>query len=99
MIDQRLQQQSADQNLITLALEKENQLLCSKVDDLEIKYDTWQLNHLRSRGNDASEESGGTSTLTPTQAILKLFNERLDVPVKDQDLVKGRSKSIRKSSH
>ena len=40
MIDQRLQQQSADQNLITLVLEKENQLLCSKVDDLEIKYDT-----------------------------------------------------------
>lgn len=88
MVEHRLQQHSADQNRITSGLEKENQMLRSKVDDLEtyMKLDNLIIHGLEV--STTSEDNDETPTLTPTQAVLKLFNERLEVPITDRDLVK-----------
>src|SRR6218665_307905 len=91
MIDQRIQKLTEEQGIITSALESENKLLRTKVDDLEVHM---RLDNLVIYGLDVNSTIGNksdqqTSTLQdPSQAVLRLFNDRLGLSISEQDLAK-----------
>src|SRR6218665_1290080 len=92
MIDQCIQKLTEEQGIITSALESENKLLRTKVDDLEVYM---RLNNLVIYGLDVkptidneSDQQTSTPQANPSQAVLRLFNGHLGLSISEQDLAK-----------
>ena len=86
-----IQKLTEEQRIITSALESENKLLRTKVDDLEVYM---RLDNLVIYGLDVNptidnESDQQTSTpQDPSHAVLGLFNGRLGLSIGQQDLAK-----------